>query len=534
MIARGAPAWFAGRVRTKGHSSVRALVVAATLTLVARGAGADAPDGKVDARQRFEEGLAHAQAARWADALAAFLESRRLYPTRYNTQNAAIALRHLGRVVEALDLLESMAREFPEATETDRAVLEAELSTLRASMALVRIEGAPAGATVTIDGVEHGSTPLGRPLRVAAGERVVVVERAGFERFEQRVTFAGGTAVTLQPTLRALPERPSVRVVERSGRPARVVVDGAVVGETPWEGSLSEGVHVVALVGDGELGTEPLAIDVHPGEAREVALDLEALGCAVSLTTEPANATLELHGVRLGEGAWAGRLRCGRREFGVVAAGHPRLDRVVEVVPGRLQEITLSRSADDARASRWLVGAELGLVFADSLGGGAGDRCSADTCRTALGVVPMLRLGRHLGASFALSAEIGWASLETERVVDGERVERRAIRGPLIGIAASHRTAGRLHGVLRLALGALPATIETESQELTVTYAHVSPELRVGYAIAPALSVTVGARSSFYVGSGVPTVTSPRDVEEPVADELLWWLMPAVAVEWAP
>ena len=50
------------------------------------------------------------------------------------------------------------------------------------------VASTPAGATVFIDGVRRGVTPLA--LELPLGDHTVIVERTGFQRFEKKVKLA--------------------------------------------------------------------------------------------------------------------------------------------------------------------------------------------------------------------------------------------------------------------------------------------------------------------------------------------------------
>ena len=71
-----------------------------------------------------------------------------------------------------------------------------------------------------------------------------------------------------------------LRVNEESGRALDLVIDGVMVGTTPWEGSLSVGSHSVALRGAGALGTQPALVPVRASELtpdrRKLIMDLVA------------------------------------------------------------------------------------------------------------------------------------------------------------------------------------------------------------------------------------------------------------------
>jgi len=66
----------------------------------------------------------------------------------------------------------------------------------------IKVTSVPAGATVFVDGVRRGTSPL--ELELPAGAHTVIVERAGYQRFERKVELGGATkvveiAVTLRP-----------------------------------------------------------------------------------------------------------------------------------------------------------------------------------------------------------------------------------------------------------------------------------------------------------------------------------------------
>jgi len=44
------------------------------------------------------------------------------------------------------------------------------------------------GATITIDGQPHGVAPLSVPLRMTTGKHLVVIEAAGFHKWQRNVT----------------------------------------------------------------------------------------------------------------------------------------------------------------------------------------------------------------------------------------------------------------------------------------------------------------------------------------------------------
>src|SRR4051812_42183143 len=158
-----------------------------------------APDAsqqkKDEAKTRFEKGMTLFDRKLWDAALVEFLESRAAYPTRSNTQNAALCLRNLNRFDEALDMFEALLRDFPNLSSQDKQLVEKEVRELeslvgtiellvgnecrRATCTPTELQAKEAGAQIFIDGRERGNVPS-PPLRVSAGSHVVRVYKQGY------------------------------------------------------------------------------------------------------------------------------------------------------------------------------------------------------------------------------------------------------------------------------------------------------------------------------------------------------------------
>ena len=94
-----------------------ALCVTYPTTLLAQAAEpAAVPDDpekrKEEAKVRFQRGLELVQNESWDAALAEFLASRKLFPTRVALKNAALSLRQLKRYVEALAMYNELLTQF--------------------------------------------------------------------------------------------------------------------------------------------------------------------------------------------------------------------------------------------------------------------------------------------------------------------------------------------------------------------------------------------------------------------------------------
>src|SRR5262249_3788912 len=134
-----------------------------------------ADEKKAEALAHFEKGNALFKSGALAAALAEFLVSRKLYASRSATSNAALCLAQLQRFDEALDLYESLLKDFQALPEDLKAQAQREVVRLRELVGTIDIASAEVGAAMTIDGRDRGEFPAPGPLRVAAGSHVIRV-----------------------------------------------------------------------------------------------------------------------------------------------------------------------------------------------------------------------------------------------------------------------------------------------------------------------------------------------------------------------
>lgn len=196
---------------------------------------ADEPEPKAAAKQHFDAGNARLAQGDVAAALGEFLRSRALFPTRGNTQNAAIALQRLGRFDEALELYASLPRDF-ELDREQRERVEREIELLRGLTGSLSIQ-AEAGVSVSIDGRERGTAPFREPLVVLGGSHTVRARQPGRRRYEQRVDIVTGAEQELViaplPVEAAEPEVLAAPAAEARPLPAPIASPPVLGPPTP-------------------------------------------------------------------------------------------------------------------------------------------------------------------------------------------------------------------------------------------------------------------------------------------------------------
>lgn len=529
------------------------LCISVVTTLLAAPAFAQRPPAQVDqatkdeARSHFEQGIAHFDREEWSAALAEFLRSRELFPTRAATKNAGTCLRKEKRYDEALEMFESLLRDFSDLPAADKTFAEREIADLQPSVGTIEIRGAEAGASILVDGKARGTTPLDKPLRVSAGTRVVRAYKEGFLPFETRIDVAGRSAAAVEVKLQAMTRSGRLKVSESGGKALDVVVDNDVVGKTPWEGATSPGDHVVLLRGEGAdaaLGTQPVAAPVHEGQVTPLTLVAEPLEGQARIVPTPAGATIAIDGVAVGHGLWEGRLRAGSHKVEVGAEGFLPVTRQIVLEKNKRAVIAIELERD--RSSKLFAERNPPRVFfevtgalslAPLFGGDVLDGCSgACSSGLPLGFRAVGHGGYELGSGIGFGLAVGYVQVSTKatgRATEalptgiapnqGTADDELRLGGLLVGAAAGYHSRGTSWPLLlRLGAGVLLGSVKDArtgtfttsagvpyrvdvSQSASATYLVVSPEARIGRRLGDHFEVNVGVALDMMVGLATPT-----------------------------
>lgn len=157
------------------------------------------------------------------------------------------SLRHYARVEALLDRY--LKEGGDSVSEADRAQALGVLDTVRGLIADVTVTVDQANATVSVDGVSVGTTPLATPLRLDLGARLIRVQKDGFKPFESTQTIAGPGALTVSAKLEPIVHEGRLRVLAQSD--AAIRLDGKLVGTGTWEAIVPSGSHTLVVTAPG-------------------------------------------------------------------------------------------------------------------------------------------------------------------------------------------------------------------------------------------------------------------------------------------
>jgi hypothetical protein len=114
----------------------------------------------------------------------------------------------------------------------------------------VQIEGSQSGATVMIDDVVVGKTPLAEPIVVDMGDRKITLTKRGYKDAKATVRVLG-PGEPKHVFLRMDRDIPAATLEVVAGSGQWISVDQEVVGRNRWDGLVRQGKHVIKVTGAG-------------------------------------------------------------------------------------------------------------------------------------------------------------------------------------------------------------------------------------------------------------------------------------------
>jgi hypothetical protein len=179
-------------VSTSSHSATRRLAALLIAALVVSGAAAARGAGPTD-EELVKQGLEQRRHNQDAEALDLFRKAYQLRATPRTLAQIGFAEQALGRWTEAeAHLEEALAASSDGWISKNAKILNESLTRAREHLGGLEVLGEPSGAEVLVEGEVRGTLPLGKPLRVRAGECQFEVRAAGHHPVTRTVQVAAG------------------------------------------------------------------------------------------------------------------------------------------------------------------------------------------------------------------------------------------------------------------------------------------------------------------------------------------------------
>jgi formylglycine-generating enzyme required for sulfatase activity len=247
-------------------------------------------------------------------------------------------------------------------------------ASLEANWAPVTAASSPSGATLSVDRVAVGSTPLS--IEVEAGDRFLEIRRPGYKPHRRSVRVVPGEPVDLG-VVRLEPEDGRLVVIsDPTG--ATVMVDAEFRGTTPLDVAVApEIVHYVrvSLAGHTTYTTD---VSVAADRQTEVRATLEMLMGEVVITSQPPGAEVLIDGVLRGRTEQQLQLEARPHQIEMRLEGYIPYSTVLTPEPGLTQAVRAALKQEGPAGMAKTItspqGAELVLVGPGRLTMGASRR----------------------------------------------------------------------------------------------------------------------------------------------------------------
>ena len=296
-----------------------------------------------DAKAAFERG---SDLIKNGNPDGAFSEFERAYSLQKDPRllfNMAVAARDSKKYAKAVELLN---QELAEGTETlsddEKKTAQEVLDGLKQYTSALTVTSNETGATVLIDEVEVGKTPLDKPVLVSVGERKITVRKAEFKEETRTIQISGGTPQQQEFKLEPREKKGHLVVRAKGAADIAVFVDGTERGAPPFEGDVLEGPHTVELRARGFV-TETRTEKVEFKGTTVIEVSLRPEQGKVRIETDKEENAIAIDGNKVGSGTWEGVLPSGGHQLVVTRDGAEpyQSDLAIQTDQSRTVKVTL-------------------------------------------------------------------------------------------------------------------------------------------------------------------------------------------------
>jgi len=216
-----------------GHGRLHRLVGVVLLVVWALPASADPPNEQIKvARKRFQEGVAAADARNYEAARVAFQQAYALKPHPSVLRNLGQAELKTGHYLDAARHLSTFIRDTTFGTAVERESAKKSLVEAESKIGKLILEVDVPGAEVAVDGELAGRSPLGAdPVYVEPGQRIVRVQKDGFDLYEQTQSFEPDRVIRLKVALR--PSGPLPTEAASVSRTSPTLIEPVLIAPPP-------------------------------------------------------------------------------------------------------------------------------------------------------------------------------------------------------------------------------------------------------------------------------------------------------------
>lgn len=318
-----------------------ALLVTLGSATTAKAADTPTPAAKTEARERFDRGVHLFESGEHAGALAEFKRAYELVPNPLVLYNMGLVYAAMNRPVEAVDALASFLAQAQSGQRSQRQHAQ-KLHDEQATRIANLVVKTTVPATVDVDGIEVGQTPLPKPIRVASGAHVVGAQAPGYLTTRKELTVPGQVTQTIELQLLPAADRMAQLSLTTVPQNVEVWINGQSVGVTPLAASVAVapgtlkvearragylGAERTLTLGDGARGELRLVLQEDPSAPASVRSVLRIVA------SEPG-VEVSLDGIVRTNAGSGLRLPAGQHQLRVVLPGFEPYERSLTLPAG--------------------------------------------------------------------------------------------------------------------------------------------------------------------------------------------------------
>jgi outer membrane receptor protein involved in Fe transport len=321
-------------------------IVLVAISILAAPNIARADDVADEADHLFTLGAEHYQNKDYKNALQYFLASNRLVRNRNVMYNIARTYEHLSQPSDAYRYYQRALDGETDATVKMR--IQAAMQRLGSSVALLRVDTDPAGATLYLgrkDLGDRGTSP--QTIALPPGSYNVIAELAGYDDATSKavdVRLGQEKSVTLKLTRIV----GTLRVLGSQGATVRLDADdGPVLCEAPCDAAAPPGQHTLVLTKPG-FRTTRQNVQIKANATTEVKPDIEAETGSLVVNADERDAVIEIDGKTRGFTPSVLTVPAGKHDLRVTLRGFRPVERQIEMKANEQTQLDLQLVSAEA------------------------------------------------------------------------------------------------------------------------------------------------------------------------------------------
>ncbi len=212
--------------------------------------------------------------AKFEKALKAYEESYDRYPSPKIYFLIGLAEQRLGRYLDALRHYRQLLAEATDISDALRETVATNIDEAKQHVVTLLFVVEPAGALISVDGVDVGTAPITEPYFVAPGEHVIAASAEGHVPFETKVTLEAGAESERTITLEKIPvvvEKPKPKPKPKPKKRRASISKTPLIAGISATGGLAALATITGLIAVSKHGT--FTDDTQPADTRDAARD---------------------------------------------------------------------------------------------------------------------------------------------------------------------------------------------------------------------------------------------------------------------